>query len=313
MRKFSFFLFPAFLLLLVSCSQRRYEVFSGYAQGGTWSVKANLASVKTSKSEIKAAIDSILTLVDTTFSGYNKASILSRRNAGEDIATNDVWDSMIAISRYYKEKSDGAFDPASAPLFDVWGFGFTADSLPSQELINGALELCKEEKRLNFNAIAQGFTCDLVACYLHSIGVKDMLVDIGEIYCEGLNPSGVGWSIGIDTPDDGNNDPGAHLSGIWHSDGGSYGVVTSGNYRKFYVRDGRKYAHTIDPRTGFPVDHKLLSATVIAPNATAADAIATWFMVVGEEKAKEIVMNDDSLEACLITSDGTWASPGFFK
>ena len=138
-----------------------------------------------------------------------------------------------------------------------------------------------------------------------------MLVDIGEIYCEGLNPKGQGWSIGIDAPVDGNETPGASLSGIWKSDGGAYGVVTSGNYRKFYVKDGKKYAHTIDPRTGRPVEHNLLSATVIAPTATEADALATYFMVVGLDEARRFVESHSEIEACLITSDAIWKSENF--
>ena len=170
---------------------------------------------------------------------------------------------------------------------------------------------------LNFNAIAQGYSCDKVASYLHGMGVKDMLVDIGEIYCEGVNPAGKPWKIGIDRPVDGNNSPGADLDGVWESGGKSCGIVTSGNYRKFYVRDGRKYSHTIDPRTGWPVEHNLLSATIVAPNATDADAYATYCMVIGMEAAREFILsNAGRIEGYLIYSDETgemqeWASPGF--
>ena len=131
---------------------------------------------------------------------------------------------------------------------------------------------------LNFNAIAQGYSCDLVAEYLHSLGVNQMLVDVGgEIYCEGLNPSGQPWGIGLDRPVDGNDTPGEDLQGIFRAGPEPCGVVTSGNYRKFYVRDGKKYAHTIDPKTGCPVTHSLLCATVIAGNATEAPiSKAAW-------------------------------------
>ena len=167
---------------------------------------------------------------------------------------------------------------------------------------------------LNFNAVAQGYTCDLVADYLRSIGVSDMLVDIGEIYCAGLNPAGRDWTIGVDRPVDGNETPGADLDGIWLSGGRSCGIVTSGNYRKFYVRDGRKYAHTIDPRTGYPVEHSLLSATIVASTAAAADAYATYCMVIGFDEARAFIESRPDLEGYLIRdADGTmleWASPG---
>lgn len=274
-------------------------------------MKYKSSGVKESRREVQAAIDNILLAVDTTLSGYNKKSLLSRRNAGENPELNDMFREMESISEYYKTLSGGAFDVAAGPLFDIWGFGFTSGELPNEETIEAAKLRCQRREVLNFNAIAQGYSCDLVARYLHSIGVKDMLVDIGEIYCEGLNPKGEGWSIGIDTPADGNNTPGAALSGIWKSDGGAYGVVTSGNYRKFYVRDGHKYAHTIDPRTGYPVEHNLLSATVIASTATEADALATYFMVIGAGEARRFVEEHEGIEACLISSEGIWKSAGF--
>ena len=308
--------FPKTVLIMVlaaaaGCTSNRYEAFSGYAQGGTYSVKANLERVSVPHETIAASIDSLLEEIDFSISGYNKNSLLSRRNAGEDIVPDRHFKALLELSEKYSKMTDGAFDVWAAPLFDIWGFGFTADSLPSPERIAGALALCKEHKTLNFNAIAQGYSCDVIASYLYSIGVKDMLVDIGEIYCDGLNPHGKGWSIGVDNPVDGNDTPGRDLRGIWRSDGSGQGIVTSGNYRKFYIRDGKKYAHTIDPRTGMPVQHNLLSATVVAPSAAEADALATACMVMGAEAAREFVLSHPGIEAYLITSDGTWASEGF--
>ena len=303
-------LLAALALALASCSDR-YAVIGGYAQGGVYSVKYNTRGVKASRAEVQKAVDGILEAIDTTLSGYNRKSLLSRRNAGEEVERNDMFREVEALSEHYRELSGGAFDVAAGPLFNIWGFGFTRDSLPSESAIAAAMERSRRREVLNFNAIAQGYSCDKVAAYLHSIGVTDMLVDIGEIYCEGLNPEGRGWSIGIDTPADGNETPGADLSGIWHSDGGAYGVVTSGNYRKFYVHDGKKYAHTIDPRTGRPVEHDLLSATVIAPTATEADALATYFMVIGTEPARAYVEANEGIEACLISASGIWKSEGF--
>ena len=301
----------AFALFLLAACGDRYETVGGYAQGGLYSVRYNTRGATAGRRQVKAAVDGILNAVDTTLSGYNRMSLLSRRNSGEDVELNDMFRDILEISERYRELSGGAFDVAAGPLFDIWGFGFTADSLPSDDAIAAAMERCRRKEVLNFNAIAQGYSCDLVADYLHSIGVHDMLVDIGEIYCEGLNPDGCGWTIGIDKPADGNETPGAELSGIWKSDGGAYGVVTSGNYRKFYIRDGKKYAHTIDPRTGRPVEHNLLSATVIAPSATEADALATYFMVAGLDEARGFVESHPGIEACLISSDGVWTSEGF--
>ena len=278
---------------------------------------------------IRNSVDSILTLVDTTLSGYNKGSQLSRFNNGEEVEPNGMFKEIYSLSRKFYDETGGALDVASGPLFDIWGFGFTSDKLPSDGMVDSVRATCGMDKlggdmkpvvggvvpKLNFNAIAQGYTSDKIADYLHSLGVKDMLVDIGEIYCEGVNQKGIPWSIGIDRPYDGNMTPGADLDGIWRGDGSGKGVVTSGNYRKFYEKDGKKYSHTIDPRTGCPVRHNLLSATIIAGDATTADALATYCMVIGLEESRTFIESRDDLEGYLIYDEGgsmkEWASSGF--
>jgi thiamine biosynthesis lipoprotein len=219
-------------------------------------------------------------------------------------------------------ETKGAVDVAAGPLFDLWGFGFESGDFPSDEEVRKVREtsnltyyINQEKGRLNFNAIAQGYSCDLVAEYLYSLGVKDMMVDIGEIFCDGHNPSGQPWSLGIDKPVDGNNQLGAQIQGIFRAPEGPHGIVTSGNYRKFYIKDGKKYSHTIDPRTGYPVTHNLLSATIVAGDALTADAYATYCMVIGLEESKAFLESRTDLEGCLIyDEDGqfkTWCSEGF--
>ena len=300
-------------LLCLSCSGDRYIAVGGYAQGGTYTVKLNLKGVKVPPAVIQTSIDSILLAIDNTLSGYNKNSLLSRYNAGEDVVLNPMFQDLLALSETLKEETGGAFDVGAAPLFDVWGFGFTRDSLPDPELITEAMAL--NGSKLNFNAIAQGYSCDLVADYLRGIGVKDMLVDIGEIFCQGRNPSGRNWTIGIDSPVDGNETPGETLQGIHRCSFDPQGIVTSGNYRKFYLKDGHKYAHTIDPRTGYPVEHNLLSATVKAPTAALADAYATYCMVIGLDESQSFILSRPDLEGFLVYDGGdgmqAWASPGF--
>lgn len=337
------------MFIIPSCRRNTgYVMIQGYAQGGTYTVKLNMDGVVIAPERIREGIDSVLTLIDTTLSGYNKGSILSSFNRGEKVRPNPLFLDMYNLAYSWYERTEGAIDCAAGPVFDLWGFGFTGGEMPSDGAVRSALSssgmgrLSKDMASfispdgfldpmdlvvgeasgsvagpvLNYNAIAQGLSADMVAAYLEGLGVKDMLVDIGEIFCKGVNPDGKPWSVGIDRPVDGNNSPGANLEGVWRSKGTPCGIVTSGNYRKFYIRDGRKYAHTIDPRTGYPADNGLLSATVVAPDAASADALATFCMVVGPDSAKEVILYLPDVEACLISSAPSdsmvvWTSPGF--
>lgn len=349
-----FALCVAAISVTVSCTSDKYVSITGYAQGGSYVVKLNLQGrdgrIGVSPEKIKAGIDSVTVALDNSLSGYNDKSLLTRFNNGERIVPDSIFTDIYRISYGFFEETGGAFDVAAGPLFDIWGFGFKEGSMPSDEMVAEVRESCgmralypdisgrvaddgsvcssdmvKDDAprkygkpRLNFNAIAQGYTCDIVADYLYSLGVKDMLINIGgEIYCDGLNPSGKPWTIGVDRPVDGNNTPGAMLEGTLTTGGGPCGIVTSGNYRKFYVKDGRKYAHTVDPRTGYPASDSLLSATVVAKDATTADALATYCMVIGFEKSKEFISSRPDLEGYLIyaksssadsLSFGTWES-----
>lgn len=307
----------ALIACLCACNRPEYVQISGYAQGGTYSVKCKLPAHSPARwaSEAKTAIDSILCCIDNSVSGYNKASLLSRLNSGEAIADDGSaeYGVLCQLTDYCDSlflATDGALDTRAAALFDAWGFGFKNGEMPSAEDIEKA---AKDRSRMNFNAVAQGYSADQVAMWLKKAGVTDMLVDVGgEMYCSGLNPAGKAWKIGIDAPIDGNMNPGQNMQGIFTvPQGCECGVVTSGNYRKFYIRDGVKYSHTIDPRTKAPVTHNLLSATIIAPTSALADALATYCMVIGLEAAREFILDREDLEACLISSDQMWCSPGF--
>lgn len=337
-------IFLCFFAIVVtfSCAERsRYVTVTGFAQGGTYTVKFNTEGVQCSPQQVRDSIDALLRGIDNSLSGYNKKSLLSRFNAGETIIPDHMFLEIYGKAYDIFGQTAGAVDVAAGPLFDVWGFGFANDSLPSKEKVAQVMQSCgmsrlKSEMpvsdqgalnpsdlllepgalpKLNYNAIAQGYSCDVVARYLYSIGVKDMLVDIGEIFCDGVNPSGQPWTLGIDRPLDGNNQPGAQIQGIFRAPEGPHGIVTSGNYRKFYVRDGKKYAHTVDPRTGYPVDHTLLSATIVAPDATLADSYATYCMVIGLDASRDFLESRPDLEGCLIYDDNglfrTWTSSGF--
>lgn len=320
-----------------------YLVVKGFAQGGTYSVQYNSDGASRSHQEIAAAVDSILVALDHSVSGYNKKSVLSRFNTGDNVVPDSIFLDLYDFSYKIFEKTSGVVDVASGPIYDLWGFGFSEGEMPSDSLVEAVRSSCgmgrlvsdpetsigKDGKfssedlliepgvrpKLNFNAVAQGYACDLVAEYLYSVGVKDMLVDIGEIYCDGLNSKGNPWTLGIDRPVDGNNTLGTDIQAVFSTSGGPCGVVTSGNYRKFYIKDGKKISHTIDPRSGYPVSHSLLSATIVAENAALADAYATYCMVIGLDESKDFVSTSPGVEACLIyDEDGefkTWCSDGF--
>ena len=329
------------VLLVAACGNQanQYVQITGYAQGNSYTVKLNMKGVHVPMETVRDSIDALIIQIDTNLSGYNKKSILSRFNAGEKVPSTPMFLDMYRIAYRLWERSGGALDFGAAPLYDAWGFGFRNSTFPTDEEIAALLEksgmghlpaelpvvdgyidpASMDYPRLNFNAIAQGYSCDILAKYLYSLGVKDMLIDIGEIWCDGLNPSGEPWSVGVDRPVDrpDGEEEDAGLSGIWSSEGKPAGIVTFGNYRKFYIRDGRKYAHTINPRTGYPVQHNLLSATVVSSsNAAESDAIATWCMVTGLSGAQVLILGDPNLEGYLVYTDENgnmqeWVSPGF--
>lgn len=344
------FLTAAILACLGACRPQQkaaYYELTGYAQGGTYSVKLRTDGCDRTPGQLKTGIDSLLTLIDTTLSGYNPASQLSRFNAGETIRPNELFLDMYDRAYSFWLLSGGVLDFAAGPLFDAWGFGFReGGTLPTDAEIAALLassgmkrlvsairpavredgtlspaDLLREPggplPRLNYNAIAQGLSCDIVAAWLRERGCEDFLVNIGEIYCQGLNPSGQGWSIGVDRPFDGNDTPGEDIQGVWNSDGRACGIVTSGNYRKFFIdENGEKYVHTIDPRSGYPVRSRLLSATVTAPDAATADALATWCMVIGKEASETLIASLGDACSCYLIydEDGEMLaspSPGF--
>ena len=314
----AFLLLIASLLLLCSCEKSgRYVRIEGFAQGGTYHVICSPVR-GVGQQALRAAIDSRLQAIDFSLSGYNKGSLLSRLNAGEDLPLDSLFIECFTLSKAVWAETDGAFDPSAAPLFDLWGFGFTNKEKVTDRAVDSVrafvgmdrlrletredgTHLVREDPRmrLNFNAVAQGYSCDVVARYLDSLGCRAYLVDIGrEIICKGLNESGTAWRIGLDKPTDGNMEEGRDLQAILEVS--DCGIVTSGNYRKFYIENGQKYAHTIDPKTGRPVSHNLLSATVVTKDAATADAYATWLMVVGVDKARAILAGRPDLEALLV-------------
>lgn len=294
--------------------EMEYKTIDGFAQGTTF----HIAYSPDIPDSLESFVNEILNRIDTSLSVYNDSSIISKLNRGESVEMDSLFINVFNRSKEIYEISNGAFDISGAPLFDAWGFGFKNRIHVTQRDIDSILTfvgmdkvkiengvLVKRDKRLslNANAIAQGYSSDVIAGEFDKLGIKNYLIEVGgEIYCKGVNSKGKNWTIGIDKPIDGNMIKGENLQDILSLTG--KGLATSGNYRKFYEEGGEKYSHTIDPKTGYPVKHSLLSATVIADDAMTADALATFFMVVGLDKTKEFLGKNTGIDAYLVYADG---------
>jgi FAD:protein FMN transferase len=306
--------FISTLLVVFSCGrvdQRKFLFLEGFTQGTTYHIAYNSPDSVDYHNELKILFRDI----DNSMSIYNPSSIISRINRNEaGIEPDDYFVKVFSRALEISEASGGAFDITVGPLVNAWGFGFTGRENITQELIDSLLEKVgwekvrlesgiiikeKPEIMLDMNAIAKGYTVDVVADFFDSKGIADYMVEIGgEIRLKGKNRNNDLWRIGIDTPVDDPMPVSRDLQEIIRLTGRS--LATSGNYRKFYFQDGQKYAHTIDPFTGHPVRHGLLSATVITSSAMDADAWATAFMVLGLEKSMEIARSNPDLEAYFI-------------
>lgn len=267
---------------------------------------------------LRLDIDKELERFDASLSMFNELSIISRINRNEDVTVDSLFANVFRQAMKISEATDGNFDITVAPLVNAWGFGFTENLSPTDVKVDSLLQIVgwqkiqlssegkiiKEDPRimLDCSAIAKGYAVDVIANLLKSNGVQNYMVDIGgEVDVAGVNPTGNLWRIGINKPEDDPLSRNQSLQTILEVSG--LGIATSGNYRNFYYKDGMKYAHTIDPKTGRPVQHSILSSTVIAKDCMTADAYSTAFMVMGLEKAKSLVESHPELDAYFIFSD----------
>ncbi len=269
-----------------------------------------------------------LAKVDDALSMFNKKSIISRINNGEDVETNEMFDTVFNLAESIADNTNGAFDITVAPLVNAWGFGFktgnpptkaTIDSLRSVvgykkvKLKNKRIQKTDPRVMLDCSAIAKGYGCDVVAALLRRHGIDNYLVEIGgEVVAQGISEKRLPWKIGVTKPTDDSLAVDKELQTVLNVK--NMAMATSGNYRNFYYKNGKKYAHTIDPKTGYPVQHNILSATVLAKHCAEADAYATSFMVMGLDKAKQVLDKHTELMAYLIYADHkgnmqVWYSP----
>lgn len=267
-----------------------------------------------SHEDLHQEIKSALQEVDNALSPYNPNSIITRINHNEDTTLNTLFTDVFDMAQKVSAETEGAFDITVAPLVNAWGFGFknsinidslTIDSLhqfvgyKKVKIEND--KVIKEDERLmlDCSSIAKGYGVDRVAQTLNKKGIENYMVDIGgEVFVKGKNPKMKHWRIGINKPIEDSLSVNQELQTILEITDAA--MATSGNYRKFYYKNGKRYAHTIDPRIGYPVQHNILSATVIAKDCTTADAFATAFMVMGMEKAIAYCKQHPELNAYLI-------------
>ena len=285
-------------------------------------------SDKNLKSEIEAALKT----VDAEFSMYNENSTVSKINRGEKPELNEMFMEVYNLAMAVSEETNGAFDITVAPLVNAWGFGFKTQQMPDKKQIDSILtfvgkdkfKVTKEGKKqvphksdkrtmLDFSAIAKGYGSDVVARLLRKHDIKNFMVEIGgEIVTCGNSEKRVPWKIGVTKPVDDSLSIENELQTVLNIT--DKAMATSGNYRKFYYKGGKKYAHTINPKTGFPVQHNILSATVITKNCATADAYATAFMVIGMEETKKVIERHPELMVYLIYANDkgeneVWFSP----
>lgn len=310
---FLIFLIVASILILRKANTPiPYQTNSGKIFGTTYNITYS------SRNNLEKEILAVLNEVDGTFSTFNPNSIISRINKNEEVETDTMFRHIYYLARRVSETTDGAFDITIAPLVNAWGFGFKNKENISEKHIDSICSFIgyqkiwidknkiiqKADKRimLDCSAVAKGFGSDAVAKCLDKKNVDNYMIEIGgEIVSKGVNKEGKIWSIGIVKPQEENTEHNNEIKSILRLS--NIALATSGNYRNFYYKDGKKYAHTIDPNTGHPVQHSILSSTVIAPTCAEADAFATAFMVTGLEKAKKILQDQPQLKAFFIYSD----------
>lgn len=313
--------------------------WTGETMGTTFSIKlAGVTLTLGRLAEIEAAVRKRLAEVNAEMSHYDPDSELSRFNrspADTPAALSPAFARVIRFALELNRRSDGAFDPALGPLIDLWGFGPAGrtNAAPDEAAIRAALRrtgcrhlrlsddgrLSKDipDLRLNLSAVAKGYGVDEAARVIRDFGVSNVFVEIGgEVTAFGRNARGAAWRVGVERP---NPDalPGEDVAAVLELSDAA--VATSGDYRNFFVdADGRRYTHILDPRTGYPIDHRLASVSVVAGDCMTADGLATTLFVMGPDEGLRFIRTWPGVEALFLVrdDDGTFreiASPGFEK
>lgn len=322
------FLLPFLAYALSACqrSQQRYIHLEGQAQGTTF----HIAYAHPQGRDFSASVDSLFRVIDRSMSLWDSTSVISRLNRNEpDVLLDEHFTAVFERSQQLAQATEGFFDITVGPLVRAWGFSYKKGLPPPDSaqvdslrqivgyrgvrISQGRLQKDDPRIELDMNAIAQGYTVDLIADFLGRRGVENYLIEVGgEVRTAGVNERGEVWRIGIDRPtSDATEGQKRQLQTVIPLSGKS--LATSGSYRKFIEREGKKFSHAIDPHTGYPVSHQLLSVSVVANDCTTADAYATAFLVMGLEKAIPLAQRTGlALYAIYADEEGrlrTYASP----
>ena len=277
--------------------------------------------------DLQPELEARMKEVDNALSMFNKESIISKVNNNQPVELNEMFVEVFQQAQKISEDTNGAFDITVAPLVNAWGFGFKNEQMPDKHAVDSLMAIVGYQKvsydgkhitkrdpriTLDCSAIAKGYGVDVVAQLLEEKGIDNYMVEIGgEVVTHGISEKRVPWKIGVTKPTDDPLQEGNELQTVLNLT--DKAMATSGNYRNFYYKGKRKYAHTIDPKTGYPVQHSILSATVLTNRCMRADAYATAFMVMGFEGAKKVLERNPDLMAYLIYDDhgkmDVWYSP----
>lgn len=301
------------ILMFTACTkQKQYFEESGSVFHTIYHIKYEGSEILTEK------IDAEFQKFNISLNPFNPNSIISKVNRNEAVEADDWFIEVFNKAKEVSDHSEGIFDITCAPLVNLWGFGFSKMDSVTPQMIDSIKQfvgyqkvrldgrkVVKDDSRilLNCSAIAKGYASDIIARLLEREGIENYMVEIGgEVTMKGVNQNGKCWRIGINKPEDDSTGIKNDIEEVVQlcKKGG---VATSGNYRNYYVKDGKKYAHTIDPRTGYPSEQSILSATIVAEDCITADAYATAFMAMGLEKAREAAKNIPGIEYYVIYSD----------
>jgi FAD:protein FMN transferase len=315
MKRQLFLPFLISLLVLSSCSGLQREAQQVNIRGTVFGTYYSIIYFDRDARVLETSIDSLFSVFNQSLSYYENNSLISRINRNETDQVDAFFGEVFLRSQEISAETDGAFDATVSPLVNAWGFGFSERADITEEMIDSLLafvgyrqvlmeddRIVKSDARLqfDFNAIAKGYAADVVGAFLESKGISSYLVEIGgDLVTRGSKPDGSPWRIGLEKPAPSLDAPQEWEYFVEIVD---RGLATSGNYRRYYEEGGLRYSHTIDPRTGYPVDHQLLSVSVFAPDCMSADAYATAFMVMGLADALEFVESREDLEAFFVFS-----------